>query len=331
MESQDPDNVLQADDFDSDSAFSVPVTDSLASLRSSIFQYQQENGRTYHAMSAGKYAFPNDQGESERLEIQHNAWLLTLRGSLALCPKGEKGAKRVLDLGTGTGSWAIEYADTFPESEVIGVDLSPTVPSFVPSNCSFEIDDLEKEWTWSKPFDFVFSRVMAGSFQDYDAYIEKAYNAVEPGGWFEMQDIVLPHTSDDNTLVPGTELYRLGHYFVETSAILGRPLDVPAQYKAMMEKAGFVDIEERHFKWPLNTWPKDPHYKEIGAWNFANLDSGLEGLTLALFTRALKWSKEETLVFCAGVRKQLRDLRIHAYLPVIVVYGKKPESAPAKA
>jgi hypothetical protein len=30
-----------------------PVTDSLASLRSSILQHQIENGRTYHSMSAG--------------------------------------------------------------------------------------------------------------------------------------------------------------------------------------------------------------------------------------------------------------------------------------
>jgi methylase of polypeptide subunit release factors len=34
--------------------------------------------------------------------------LLTLKGELALCPKAH-GAKRVLDLGTGTGIWAIEY------------------------------------------------------------------------------------------------------------------------------------------------------------------------------------------------------------------------------
>ncbi|KAI8662289.1 hypothetical protein NCS56_01032500 [Fusarium sp. Ph1] len=80
--------------------------------------HQLENGRTYHSMSAGKYAYPNDKSENERLEIQHNVWLLTLQGSLALCPFGEKGAKRVLDLGTGTGCWAIEYADAFPGSEV---------------------------------------------------------------------------------------------------------------------------------------------------------------------------------------------------------------------
>ncbi|EWY87303.1 hypothetical protein FOYG_11521 [Fusarium oxysporum NRRL 32931] len=155
-------------------------------------------------------------------EIQHNVWLLTLRGSLALFPKGIEAAKRVLDVGTGTGYWAIEYADVFPQSEVIGVDLSPTQPTMVPINCTFEIDDLEKDWTWAKPFDFVFSRVMAGSFEDYNAFISKAYKALEPGGWFEMQDIVLPYKSDDGTLHADLELAKLGHYFCEASKTLGR-------------------------------------------------------------------------------------------------------------
>ncbi|CAM1503213.1 Fc.00g079890.m01.CDS01 [Cosmosporella sp. VM-42] len=321
------DQFIAADDNfdDADSAISTPVTDSLASLRSSILQHQIENGRTYHSMSAGKYAYPNDSSENERLEVQHNLWLLTLHGSLALCPFGTKGAKRVLDLGTGTGCWAIEYADAFPESEVIGVDLSPTQASMTPPNCTFEIDDLENEWTWTKPFDFLFSRVMAGSFKDYQAYINQAYKALEPEGWFEMHDIVLPYASDDGTLPPDSELNKLGHLFCEASDVFGRPIDVPLKYKSMMEEAGFFDIIEHHFKWPLGTWPRDQHYKELGAWTFTNLNEGIEGLTLALFTRALKWTKEETMVFCANVRKQLKDPRIHAYLPIIVVYGRKPE------
>jgi hypothetical protein len=41
---------------------------STASITSSIFAYQQENGRTYHAYKAGKYVMPNDEGEQERMD-----------------------------------------------------------------------------------------------------------------------------------------------------------------------------------------------------------------------------------------------------------------------
>lgn len=38
--------------------------------------------------------------------------------------------EQVLDLGTGTEIWAIDFADTHPECAVFGVDLSPIQPSW---------------------------------------------------------------------------------------------------------------------------------------------------------------------------------------------------------
>ena len=57
-------------------------------------------------------------------------------------------------------------------------------------------------------------------------------------------------------------------------------------------------------------------WRELGAWAYANIAGGLEGLSLAHFTRGLGWSEEETLTFCAMTRKDLKDLRIHAYWPM---------------
>lgn len=89
-------------------------------------------------------------------DIVHYLWTLTTDGKSVLCPKDEK-ANRVLDVGTGTGIWAIEFgmhhetrkqprmremergttadrshlstADLHPDAEVIGVDLSPIQPT----------------------------------------------------------------------------------------------------------------------------------------------------------------------------------------------------------
>ncbi|KAM0272517.1 hypothetical protein ACHAQH_008699, partial [Verticillium albo-atrum] len=315
------------DGGDADSTYEVPP-ESTASLRSSILEFQTENGRTYHSLSAGKYVLPNDEQESERLDIVHNLNFLTYDYRLALCPKND-GAKRVLDMGTGTGVWAVDYADAFPEAEVIGVDLSPIQPSFVPPNVRFELDDLEKEWTWAHKFDFIFCRSLAGSFPNWESIFQKAYDQLEPGGYFEIQDGTFPVGTDDNTLPKDSALVRWCNLLVQAGANLGRPVDQVYNYSTIMRKVGFVDCVDRDFKWPTNTWPKDKRYKEMGMWSLAALDGGLEGLSMALFTRGLNWTMEETLAFCIDVRKEMRNPRIHAYWPIHVSYGRKPESAVA--
>lgn len=52
------------------------------------------------------------------LDLTHNLWLLTLRGDLGLSPKAIDGARRVLDAGTGTGVWAIEYGMEYEPAQV---------------------------------------------------------------------------------------------------------------------------------------------------------------------------------------------------------------------
>ncbi|PNP85404.1 hypothetical protein FNYG_01233 [Fusarium nygamai] len=234
-----------------------------------------------------------------------------------------------MDVGTGTGIWAIEYADLHPEAQVVGVDLSPIQPSLVPPNCVFEIDDLEKEWMWSEPFDFIFCRVMTGSFADMEKFVQNAYDNLEPGGYLEMQDLTYPIACDDGTLPPDCEVLRSGLLSIEASAKAGRAINLAPKYKSFLEKSGFVDVVEKQFKWPINEWPKDKHYKELGKWSYANINNGLEGLLLGLFTRFLGWSADEVRVFCIAMRKQLRDRSIHAYIPVYVVYGRKPLEQPA--
>lgn len=92
-------------DNDNDSALGdTSVASATTSLGESIFKHRQENGRTYHAYKDGKYMAPNDDGENDRLDLQHHLCVLTMEGKLHLCPAGKDNAlHRVLDVGTGTG------------------------------------------------------------------------------------------------------------------------------------------------------------------------------------------------------------------------------------
>lgn len=142
------------------------------------------------------------------------------------------------------------------------------------------------------------------------------HSNLEPGGYLELADIALPVTSDDGSLAEDSFLARMSRMTVEAASNLGRRIDLSPSYGRMLEEAGFVDVVSRRFKWPSNMWPRDKRYKEMGRWNFANIDPGLEGLTLALFTRGLEMTKEDTMLLCAGARREIRDVNIHAYWPM---------------
>lgn len=53
-------------------------------------------------------------------------------GSLHIAPIEKP--QRILDVGTGTGIWALDIAEQFPMAEVIGTDPSPIQPNCGPAN-----------------------------------------------------------------------------------------------------------------------------------------------------------------------------------------------------
>jgi methylase of polypeptide subunit release factors len=88
------------------------------------------------------YHFPNDPTEAERLDEQYAILKDMMDGRLHFAPFSRNTSPtKVLDLATGTGTWAIEFGDKYPEAEVIGTDLSPIQPAFVPPNVRFFIED----------------------------------------------------------------------------------------------------------------------------------------------------------------------------------------------
>ncbi|KAI5361823.1 Putative S-adenosyl-L-methionine-dependent methyltransferase [Septoria linicola] len=293
------------------------------SLSESIWNYRTEHGRTYHAYKDGKYIFPNDEREADRLDLQHHLLRITYANKLYFSPLHKP--RRCLDVGTGTGIWAVDFADEHPECMVTGIDLSPGQPTLVPPNVKFVVDDAEDAWLYQEKFDFIHARLMSGCFADWPSFIRQSYENLEPGGWLELQDYGLPVKSADGTHL-GTDMLRWGELLLEAGRKIGRPLgsDVSEHFERWMEDAGFVDVQHKMFMWPSSSWPKDPFMKELGRWNQVNIIDGLEAFCLALLTRGLGWRKEEVDVFVARVSNDFRNRKIHAYFPMPVVYGRRP-------
>ena len=79
------------------------------------------------------------------------------------------------DIGKNLGIWAIDMGDTYPDCEVIGTDLSPIQPGFVPPNVRFEVDNWEDEWMFGKKFDLIHARMLQGAVSNYPRLLKKIY------------------------------------------------------------------------------------------------------------------------------------------------------------
>jgi trans-aconitate methyltransferase len=187
--------------------------------------------------------------------MQHEMFLRSFDRKLYLAPI-DKPIREALDLGTGTGIWSIDFADQHPESNVTGIDLSPIQPNWVPPNCKFLVDDFDNEWQYPHKFDFIHGRMLLTASSSFPTLFQRAYDALEPGGWFEMQDLYMPIMCDDGTM-DGTTYQQWNELYMKACRNLGRDPAYTAKYKEWFMDAGFERVTETTFKWPVNSWPKD--------------------------------------------------------------------------
>jgi ubiquinone/menaquinone biosynthesis C-methylase UbiE len=60
---------------------------------------------------------------------------------LFFAPLNRLQPRAILDIATGTGEWAIQMGDYFPQATVVATDLSPIQPIDVPPNVNFYVED----------------------------------------------------------------------------------------------------------------------------------------------------------------------------------------------
>ncbi|KAL1989598.1 hypothetical protein VTN49DRAFT_6795 [Thermomyces lanuginosus] len=320
-----PVNVEVDNSYENDSSYGDELSSYSTSLTSSVLDYRHENGRRYHKYRDGSYLLPNDESENDRLDIFHELCLTLLHQKLYLAPI--KKPQRVIDLATGTGIWAIDFADRHPEAEVIGCDLSPTQSTLVPPNVKFLVDDITSDWAYeSNPFDFIHARYLACSIKDYGKLIKECYRSVKPGGWVEFQDWDVYPQSEDGS-INGTGLER---YYKEINSAFedaGYEVRPGVKLEQWFRDAGFVNIRAEKFVIPYGVWPKDEHLKKVGAWNQAQAEAnGFEAGALAVLTRFKNWTKDEVTILASQARADGRNRKIHMLHHFYVVYGQRPEN-----
>jgi SAM-dependent methyltransferase len=311
-----PTSVAGPHDYEDNDSKSLLSTQSLTP---SILEYRKLHGRTYANVHTTEYWGPNDERQNEGLDLIHNALTQLLNDQLFLAPINRVAPGRVLDIGTGSGIWAMDFADEFPSAEVIATDLSPVQPTWVPNNLTFEIDDCLLEWTWPENhFDFVHIRLLYGCVPDWADLNAKVLRHLKPGGWFEHVEIGCQGKSDVVDLPADHVFNTWAKSFYAGGEKMGKPFDIAEGNKMRdwMIEAGFAEVTEKKFRLPVNDWVAEGRLKMAGVMFHTALDRDMEGFSLFLLTQLLGWSRDEVLILVAKMRAALRRKQDCPYITV---------------
>ncbi len=143
-----------------------------------------------------------------------------LSGTMGLLPQGLElhAGDRILDTACGPAGWARTLAAQYPDTEVLGVDISQTMLEYANAatqaqqllNLSFQILDATKPWNLAgTSFDLVNARLMGGflSAEKWQQVVAEMLRVLVPGG-----TVILTEMDNTHTNAPALETLSLQVY-----------------------------------------------------------------------------------------------------------------------
>lgn len=73
-----------------------------------------------------------------------------------------------------TCSGAFDMAEKYPDTEILGLDLTPP-PQSLSSNLQFQVDDVTNEWMPNEGYDLVHIRLLFGGPKDWPSLYAKIF------------------------------------------------------------------------------------------------------------------------------------------------------------
>ncbi len=198
------------------------------------------------------YVLPKDLGEVNRLDFQHYMMRSALHGNYAAPISAPES---ILDVGCGTGRWAIEMAQLFPAAQVVGIDVvaSPidsTTHEQLPANYTFQAGNiLEGLALPDASFDFVHQRYMIGAIpiERWPTTVSELARLTRPSGWVELVEAGVSRGG-------GTALEAVDKWVATVLARRNLNIHLGAFLGDFLKRAGLQDVTVRDVPLPLGQY-----------------------------------------------------------------------------
>ncbi|WP_052890803.1 class I SAM-dependent methyltransferase [Thermogemmatispora carboxidivorans] len=262
------------------------------------------------------YLLPKDLGEANRLDFQHYVLRAALRGNY-LAPIEQP--RRILDVGCGTGQWAFELAQQFPQAQVIGFDLEQVkAATSPPPNYRFVQGDTLKGLPFDNDsFDFVHQRLLVGAIPQpaWPGAVQELARVTAPGGWVELVEVGSA-LEDYSPSGPATQAFY--SLFAQLAALRGLDTEgtVMRSLARYLEEAGLVNICYQSFIFPLGDWGG-----RIGSLLALDLRELWKGVSAPIAARFGK-SEQEVLALIEQASREWNEFQTSCHFAV--AYGQKP-------
>ena len=119
-------------------------------------------------------------------------------------------ARRILDIGCGTGRTAVKLAQAFSDAQVLGVDISPVPPvHHKPDNVEYiqgdflELVKSDNSRLQAGTFDYIFSRLLVLGMTNWPGYFREVTRLLVAGGWLEVQEYYSAVFDADEHMISG--------------------------------------------------------------------------------------------------------------------------------
>ena len=266
------------------------------------------------------YNLPRDLEEMNRLDFQHYMFRYALRGNYA-APVNAPAS--ILDVGTGTGRWAREMAQLFPQANVVGLDVNPppideaaataVTGELRPLNYSFTAGNILEGLPFpDASFDFVHMRLLVSAIPHdrWPYVVRELVRVTRPGGWVESVEAVLPVNG-------GPIAEQLMDWIRAISLRRGVEIADAMAVGALLHAAGAADVSTRLVEIPCGDYGG-----RVGKMMATDYFSGVKAVGGVIAAQGLATQDQ----FDQTLAQAMRDIaspRYRCIFPVYIAYGRR--------